>query len=113
MPDSSKAKARRRASAAKAEDAIKKIAEYADGVAEEAVNTALINIPKGYRKVAESDDMFTRTKVSAYFNGQSYYFYFKDDDVERSFGPAKKRNIQTLIDVLKDLLSSGTVHYIE
>lgn len=114
MPDSSKAKARRRAAIVRDVEDLRKLQEYGDQRAEEAVNNALINLPNGYRKIAESDDMYTRTRVSGFYDGKGhYYFKVKDDDVERSFGPFNKRNLQTLTDVLKDVLSSGSHPFIE
>jgi len=115
MPDASKAKAKRRARLQEQLEDNKLIEAHEKQLKEKAVAAALVYVPDGYRKIAHNDDMYARTGITAYYNSESkdYYFLVNDDGKLRSVGPLRKRNLQIIVDVIKDVIQPGPHHYLE
>jgi hypothetical protein len=116
MPDASKAKAKRRARLQEQLEDNKLIEAHEKQLKEKAVAAALVCVPDSYRKIAHNDDMYARTSVTAYYNSEEKDYYLLIDNHDgrlRSVGPLKKKNLQIIIDVIKDVIQPGPHHYLE
>ena len=115
MPDSSKAKAKRRAKIAENNAQLKEIAEHFEILKRSAVNEALQDVPLEYRKIAETENMYNKTTVVAYFNSENkaYYLRVTGTSTSRTIGPLKKDGLLVMADVIKDVVSMKIPNYLE